>query len=118
MEERQARKSDCIANQCDYRLPHYHCIIPNCGKRILLGDGDRRATFHPCCSLNHIIIYNVIFFCEFCGNKLLDPGTICVKCGKHNDGVENPKNKPKPVTNLSEYRDSHPSHVFNKIPRN
>ena len=49
---------DCVKNNCNYTLGHYHCVIPDCGERVLVGDGDPKEEFHPCCSLVHIKIYN------------------------------------------------------------
>ena len=96
---------DCIRYKCEYRLPHYHCVIPRCGKRILVGDGDRRVSFHPCCSSGHIRIYNVIFFCCGCGSKLMEPGTDCLMCGVNNAKTEEPVIKVRPVTYISDFRE-------------
>ena len=112
MQETRIRDADCERYGCDYHLPHYHCKI--CARRILIGDGDRRETYNPCCSLGHIRIYNVIFFCSECGHKLNQQGAECLNCNNSNNSnnsKETHKTIPKPLTDLSEYRKDHPIRI-------
>jgi len=44
-------------NKCDYPCPHYHCKI--CGAQV--NNDEKRQEFHPCCSEEHIKIYNNIY---------------------------------------------------------
>lgn len=107
---------DCLKNNCDYKLPHYHCKI--CGKRILMDDGDRHERYHPCCSAGHIREYNAIFFCKVCREKLFMPNTRCPHCGHDNYRKEaTVKPNPKPVTDLLQYRSEHPRWIKKKFPR-
>ena len=89
MEAKKTDDYDCIATQCNYRLPHYHCKIPNCRIQINIGDDDKRDEFHPCCSEEHIKIYNEIYFCSNCGNKLDYPEKICIRCDVDDISIEN-----------------------------
>lgn len=84
MKVKQVLGYDCIATNCNYKLPHYHCKIPNCRIFILVGDGDLREEFNPCCSTDHIKIYNDIYFCNKCRSELIYPGSICYKCVDYN----------------------------------
>jgi len=40
--------------ECDYRLPHYHCKI--CGAQV--NSDQKRLDYHPCCSQECILAFN------------------------------------------------------------
>ena len=37
--------TDCGRPDCDYHLPHYHCVV--CGAQV--NSDDKARDFHPCC---------------------------------------------------------------------
>jgi len=47
----------CDKDGCNYSCPHYHCKI--CGEQV--NSDEKRQEFHPCCSEEHIKMYNAQF---------------------------------------------------------
>ncbi len=47
-------KMRCDKKECDYKLPHYHCVI--CDNHV--NSDEKIRDYHPCCSLECIQIYN------------------------------------------------------------
>lgn len=105
----RVRDSDCEKYNCDYPLPHYHCAAPECGLRILKGDGDRREGYHPCCSPGCLRKYHRANFCGSCRKPLRQKYAVCLNCGFDNKPVAPPEpRKPSPVTDLAKYASEHP----------
>jgi len=44
----------CDKPDCNYKLPHYHCVI--CEAQV--NSDDKARDYHPCCSEKCVEIYN------------------------------------------------------------